>query len=83
MSQLETIKQQFHSLIDQVDDETVLARHLGEISVEVNIESKDFWDELSSKEQADILEAYEESKNEKNLIPNEVVKQRYATWLTK
>ena len=78
MSQLEAIKHQFHDLIDQVDDEAILARHLGEISIEVKGESTDFWDDLTPEEQADVLEAYEESKDEKNLIPHEVVKQRYA-----
>lgn len=83
MSQLEAIKQQFHNLIDQVDDENVLTRYLGAISSEVNGESADFWNDLSPEEQADILEAYKESEDESNLISNEVVKQRYAKWLTK
>ena len=83
MSHLEVIKDQFHDLIDRVQDEAVLVRYLGAISSEVKGESLDFWNDLTLEQQKDILEAYEESKDEKNLIPHEVVKQRYAKWLTK
>lgn len=83
MSQLEAIRHQFHDLIDQVDDETVLARYLGAISSEVKGESTDFWDDLTPEEQAEILEGYEESKDPANWISHDEVKRKYEQWLTK
>lgn len=83
MSQLEAIKHQLHDKIDQIDDENVLVHYLKVISSEIKGEATDFWDDLAPEEQAEILEAYEESEDESNLIPNEVVRQRYAKWLTK
>lgn len=83
MSQLELIKHELHQLIDRVDDEAVLARYLGAISSEVSGEVPDFWNDLSPQEQADILDGYEESNDETKLIPQDVIKQRYAQWLSK
>ena len=77
MSQLEFIKNELHELIDRVDDEAVLARFLGAISTEV-----DGWHTISAEEKAEIMEAYEESKDPANLLSHEEVKQQYAKWLT-
>ena len=51
MSHLDVIKHQFHDLIDRVEDEAVLVRYLGAISLEVNGESSDFWDDLTLEQQ--------------------------------
>ncbi len=83
MSQLEAIKHQFHDLIDQVDDETILSRYLGAISSEVNGETTDLWKDVTPEEKAEILEAYEESKDTTNWISHEDVKRKYEKWLTK
>ena len=83
MSQLEAIKHQFHDLIDRIDDETVLTRYLGTISSEIKGETTDLWNDLAPEEQAEILEAYEESKDPANLISHQEVMRKYDKWLTK
>lgn len=83
MSQLEAIKHQFHDLIDRIDDETLLTRYFGIISSEVRGEITNSWDDITSEEQAEILEAYEESKNPANLISHEEVMRNYDKWLTR
>jgi hypothetical protein len=80
MSQLEAIKHEFHNLID---DETVLTRYFGTISSEVKGEIANSWGDISAEEQAEILEAYEESKDPANLISHEEVMRNYDKWLTK
>lgn len=80
MSQLEAIKHQFHSLIDQVDDETVLARHFGAITSEIKGESADFWDDLTPEEQAEILEACDQADDPSKLISHEEAIKRHAPW---
>lgn len=82
MSQLEAIKYQFHHIIDQVDNETVLTRYLGAIYSEVK-GTTDFWSGVAPEEKTQILEAYEESKNSANWISHEEVKRKYNKWLTK
>lgn len=83
MSQLDLIKHEFHNLIDRVDDETVLTRYFGAISSEIEGEATDSWSDLAPEEQAEILEAYEESKDPANLISHEEVMRKYHKWLTK
>lgn len=78
MSQLEFIKHELHELIDRVDDEAVLARFLGVISSEI-----EGWQDVTAEERAEIMEAYEESKNPANLISHEAVKRRFDQWLTR
>lgn len=39
------------------------------------------WDTLSASEQDEVIAAYEESKDEKNLIPNKKVMGKYKKWL--
>lgn len=80
MSQLEAIKHQFHDLIDQIDDEAVLARHLGEISSEINRESTDFWDDLTIEERTDIMEAIDQIDNPAKQITHEESIKRHAPW---
>lgn len=83
MSHLEVIRDQFHDLIDRVQDEAVLVRYLGAISSEIRGESTDFWNDLTPEQQKDILEAIEESKDPANWISHEDVKRKYDKWLTK
>ena len=82
MSQLEQIKHELHQLIDRLDDEAVLTRYLGAMASEVDKPVADFWRELTSSQQADLLDAYAESDNEAKMLSNEAVKQRYTRWLS-
>ena len=83
MSHLEVIKDQFHDLIDRVQDEAVLVRYLGAIALEVGNVTADSWEDVSPEEKVEILEAYEESKDPTNRISHEDMKRKYAKWLTK
>lgn len=66
MSQLDLIKHQFHDLIDQVNDETVLTHYLGAFYLEVKDTTA--WPTVTPEEKAEILKAHEESKNTANWI---------------
>ena len=83
MSKIDAIKHHLHDVIDQIDDESVLTQILGQVSSEVNKESAAFWDDLNPEEKAEIMEAYEESKDPANLVSHEEVKRNYEQWLTK
>lgn len=72
------IKSNFHSLIDKVEDGETLMYFYKVFSD--SIESK--W-EISDKERKQIMEAYEESEDENNLIDDEIVRDKYMKWLEK
>jgi hypothetical protein len=80
MSHLEVIKDQFHDLIDRVEDEAVLVRYLGAISSEINGEPADSWDDLTPKQQEGIMEAIEQTKDPAKLITHEEAIKRHAPW---
>ena len=72
------IKNNFHRLIDKVEDGETLMYFYKVFSD--SIESK--W-EISDKEKKQIMEAYEESEDENNLIDFETVKEKHMKWLSK
>ncbi len=80
---VETLKNQFHYLIDQIDDAEVLMKYVGEINQAVSIQNSNGWDDLSPEDKAGIERALVESKDPSNWIPHEVVKERFAKWLTR
>lgn len=83
MSQIEVLKEQFHDLIDGINDESILVQYYRELSDVALLKDNDLWSDLTEEEQADIKAAIDESEDEANLISHEEVKKKYAKWLTK
>lgn len=75
---LTEIKSNFHSLIDKVEDSETLMYFYKVFSESLNNK----W-EISDKERKQIMEAYEESEDENNLIDYETVKEKHLKWLSK
>lgn len=73
---LTEIKSNFHSLIDKVEDSETLMYFYKVFSDSLNNK----W-EISDKERKQIMEAYEESEDEKNLIDDQLVREKYNMWL--
>ncbi|WP_020606689.1 hypothetical protein [Spirosoma spitsbergense] len=80
MSHLEVIKDQFHDLIDRVQDEAVLVRYLGAIASEIKGESADLWNDLTPKQQKDVLEAVDQTNDPSRLISHQEAIKRHAPW---
>lgn len=66
--QLVEIKSQFHSLIDKVNDPQILEQFYNALNSSVDKRSS-VWDSLTDEQRQGVLDAYEESENEENLIP--------------
>lgn len=77
---IEEIKSNFHNLIDDVNDMDLLKNYYEGLYISVN---KRLQNELSEEGKKKILQAYEESEIESNLIDNDVVKEKINKWLLK
>jgi hypothetical protein len=63
-------------LIDRINDPTILTQFYDAISQSVNSEGS-LWNSLTSEQQQQVLEAYEESEDESNLIPLSVIRSKF------
>lgn len=85
MTQAE-IKQSFHNLIDEVDDDKLLEQLFRFMSIlKENRISRDhdWWDDLTQQQKEELDLALMESEDEKNLIPHSQVMKEAKEWLKK
>jgi len=75
------IKDNFHHLIDTIDDEQLLKGYY-ELIKQLNInQSGNLWNNLSESERQELIIAYDESFDNKNLLSHEEVKKQHEKWL--
>lgn len=75
------VKIKFHQLIDKVENNELLEK-LYNTFKEVTDSKLESWKTLSLLNKKHILDSYEESLNDENLLSNETVKAKYNKWLT-
>ncbi len=76
---LAELKSDFHELIDKINDPELLVQFYGAISQSVKAENS-LWASLSKEQQKQVLEAYDESEDEENLISLADIKLKYDKW---
>ncbi|MBC7400894.1 MAG: hypothetical protein H7289_13210 [Mucilaginibacter sp.] len=76
---IETLKSEFHELIDQINDEEILAQFYDALNRSVSTEGS-LWKSLTEEQQQGVLIAYEESKDKANRIPLSVIKSKFDKW---
>lgn len=76
-------KEEFHSLIDKIEDEELLKSYLQLIQRLNKNQTGELWNSLSSDEKEELLLSYDESLNPSNLISHEEVKKQHIKWLKK
>ncbi len=76
-------KDEFHKLIDRIDNEQLLKGYFELILRLNNNQTGKLWDSLSSEEKEELLLSYEESLDPKNLISHEDVMAQHDKWLKK
>lgn len=74
------LKNSFHNLIDEVNDLELLQNYFEGLSISLKNRLQN---ELSEEGKQEILQAYEESEIESNLIDNDVVKEKINKLLQK
>jgi hypothetical protein len=75
------IKEEFHHLIDSIEDEQVLKGYYALINNLNNGETGRHWNSLTDEQKEEVLLSYEESFNEENLISHEEVVKSLEKWL--
>ena len=76
-------KDDFHNLIDKIEDEEVLKGYFKLIQRLNNNHTGELLDGLSPEEKNALLLSYEESFDSNNLISHEEVKKQRDKWLRK
>jgi hypothetical protein len=75
------IKDDFHHLIDTIEDEDLLKTYYQFIQTMNNHSDGVLWNRLSDAQKEELLISYEESFDEKNLLSHEQVKLQHEKWL--
>lgn len=73
---IETIKSEFHELIDKIDNPAVLTQFYNAITQSLKSEGS-LWNSLTSEQQRLVLEAYEDSEDESTLLSLDELKAKY------
>jgi TRAP-type C4-dicarboxylate transport system substrate-binding protein len=76
---IETLKSEFHELIDQINDEEILAQFYDALNRSVSTEGS-LWQSLTEEQRQGVLEAYDESKDKANRIPLSAIKSKFDKW---
>jgi len=76
-----TIKDNFHHLIDSIDNEELLKACYQLIEKIRDEQNGHLWNSLREDQQRELLAAYEESFDEQNLLTHEAVKGQHEKWL--
>jgi hypothetical protein len=76
-------KEDFHKLIDKIEDEEVLKGYFKLIQRLNSNQTGELWDNLNAAERDELLMAYDESFDRNNLISNEEAKKQHNKWLDK
>jgi hypothetical protein len=75
------IKDDFHHLIDSIEDEQLLQRYYQLIQKINDDQNGHLWNSLSEDEKEELLIAYKESFDSNNLLSHEQVKLQHEKWL--
>jgi hypothetical protein len=71
------IKQNFHLLIDSIENEKLLINFYDLIKKRFSAKEGQLWNKLTNQEQDELLLSLEESKNPENLISHEEMKKKH------
>jgi hypothetical protein len=83
MTDLTLVRNNIQLLLAKIEDEIILQQFYNALLWFSKSEEGQLWNTLSASQQNEVLESYEESEDEANLIPHEEAKHRHAKWLTK
>ena len=77
-----SVKQEFHALIDQIEDEEALKAFM-ELIKSLSYKKGNLIDELSESQKEALFMSYDESFVKTNLVSHEAMKNKHEKWLRK
>jgi len=75
------LRANFHNLIDNIDNDSLLSRFYEIISRAKDTKEGDLWSKLSKTDQAELLEIEKESRKAENLISHKEMQNKHKKWL--
>ena len=75
-----TLKHTIHQLIDQIEDEALLQAYLKVLESSMQVQKKDWWEEISAEERAEIEEGLAQA-DKGDTVSHEDVMAKYKKWL--
>lgn len=75
------LKNNFHQLIDSIDNERILAKFFELMSKSKDAVEGQLWSRLSEEEQAELLLSDLESKDSVNLVSHQIMQKKHSKWL--
>ncbi len=77
------IKQNFHELIDKAENEHLLDQFYHAFEYSLRNSRDELWDSLTDEERDEVLQAYEESFTNENLVKYDEVREKHSRWRSK
>jgi len=75
------LKNNFHHLIDSIDNEYLLLRFYDLMKSRTNSKEGKLWSRLTKEEQEELLISLEESEKEENLLSHDEMMKKHKKWL--
>lgn len=75
------IKNNFHKLIDRIDNDIVLSRFYEILEKASSVKEGSLWDRLTIEEKQELLQIDLETDTDDNLIPLQSIKDKHKKWL--
>jgi hypothetical protein len=75
------LKNNFHHLIDSIDNENLLLRFYDLMKSRTISKDGKLWSRLTKEEQEELLIAFEESEKEENLLSHDEMMKKHKKWL--
>lgn len=70
------LKSNLHKMVDRIDDERLLRAIYNFLNERENSEESRIWESLTEEQKKEVLLAYDESEDDRNLIDWEEVKRK-------
>jgi hypothetical protein len=71
----------FHHLIDSIDNDQLLLKFYELMKNRTSTKDGNIWTRLTKEEQEELLAAFEESKDQENLISQDDMMKKHKKWL--
>ena len=75
------IKDSFHQLIDSIDNDQLLLKFYELMKNRTSTKDGNLWTRLTKEEQEELLTAFDESKDQDNLISQDDMMKKHKKWL--